>query len=240
MASRLARIIRRRAASASVILAFVPCSVANAQTDEATSAQAAEDVHAAEAAANDPSAAAPSAEAESPAPSEPRASGAPNTASSGFPKTLTPQQRLPENLQGWMRERTRGHSGLAERPALPAEPFRPVPAADATEPAYDGYKRRLHSFNEDGVTVLSNRRAPPSLPLARVEGAAAVVVPAARPVLGEPDLEESTVTARHSLRTNQLNAHLPSDHGLGWPVFAVPVAAISLTLLWLRRRRMAG
>jgi hypothetical protein len=33
---------------------------------------------------------------------------------------------------------------------------------------------------------------------------------------------------------------MPSEHGLGWPVFAVPVAAISLTLLWLRKRRMPG
>ena len=38
---------------------------------------------------------------------------------SGFPKTLSPQQRLPENLQGWLRERNRRHPSIAERPQAP-------------------------------------------------------------------------------------------------------------------------
>ena len=250
MASRLAGIIRRGAAAASVVLALLPCRVASAQTDEAAGAPPTEtDPHAAEPAGNDPSAAAPSAapgtEPPAAAPGEPP-SGAPasppDPAPAGFPKALTPQQRLPENLQGWMRERMRGHSAIAEKPPVPAPaPFQAAPAADTAEPAFEGYKRRLHSFDERGVTVLSNRRALPPAPVAPVQSTAAVVVPTPEPVVVEPYAEESSVTETRSLRTNQLKArHLPSEQGLSWPVFAVPVAAISLTLLWLRKRRTSG
>jgi hypothetical protein len=144
-----------------------------------------------------------------------------------------------ENLQGWLRERNRKPPALAERPALVPPPALPAPESEIPERAVDGYKRRLQSFDEGGVTVLSNRHAAPP-PLARVQAAAAVAVPAPRPERGDQDREESSLTETRSLRAKQPKARrLPSEHGLGWPVFAVPVAAISLALLWLRKRRLS-
>jgi hypothetical protein len=211
--------MRRRAAAARVVLALATSGVASAQTDAGASALPA-DPHAPD-----------------PAPTEPSAAPA------DFPKALTPQQRAPENLQGWLRERNRRHPALAERPALVAPatpaPDLPAPEASAPERAIDGYKRRLQSFDEGGVTVLSNRHAPPPPPLARVRSAAAAPVRAPVTVVSEQEPEVSSRTEIRSLRTNQLQARrMPSEQGLGWPVFAVPVAAIGLTLLWLRKRRM--
>ena len=87
------------------------------------------------------------------APADPAASN------SGFPKTLSPQQRLPENLQGWLRERNRRHPAIAERPPAPSQLAPRLAASPMEEQAVEGYKRRLRSFDEGGVTVLSNRHA---------------------------------------------------------------------------------
>jgi len=252
MASGLAGMIRRSAAAACVVVVLLPLGLARAQTDAGANPPPAEpdpqtvdvvarDPAAHDPAARDPNASAPSAEPPPTAEGAP-ATGGPGAATGGFPKALTPQQSSPENLQGWLRERNRRHPGLAERAPFVAPPgLAPaVPGRDAnaTERAVEGYRRRLQSFDEGGVTVLSNRHALQAPPLARVQGTQAAPVPPPQPVVVEPDREESSVTETRSLRTNQLKARgLPSEHGLGWAVFAVPVAAISLTLLWLRKRR---
>ena len=250
MACRSLRSRRQRAATASVVVALLACGIASAQTDTAASAPSAEpDPHEAAPGEPAPNEAAPNEAAPSdPAPSDPAAKlAAPSEAAAGgaapadFPKALTPQQRAPENLQGWLRERNRRRPALAERPPpVPPAPLAlPAPERDVPESAAAGYKRRLLSFDEGGVTVLSNRHAPP--PLARVQAAAAIAVPAPTPTPSEQDGEDSSLTETRSLRAKQPKARrMPSEHGLGWPLFAVPVAAISLTLLWLRKRRISG
>ena len=185
----------------------------------------------------------PNAEAATP----PAAEAAPNNG--GFTKTLSPQQRLPENLQGWLRERNRRHPTVAERPPTPPLNLaRPVnlapPETPSEEQAVAGYKRRLRSFDEHGVTVLSNRHAqlaseaaPEPAPVAATAAiTVAATVPAPR-VEEDAEPESPRVTETHSLRAKQkAKASLP-EPGLGWPAYAVPIAAIGLALIWLRRRR---
>ena len=170
------------------------------------------------------------------------------TANSGFPKTLSPQQRLPENLQGWMRERNRRHPALVERPHPPPPNLAPQMAEAPSEesPTVEGYKRRLLSFDEHGVTVLSNRHAAvpaPEPPREPIAATAAIAVAATVPAPHEEEDSESeppSYTETHSLRAQQkVKAPLP-DPGLGWPAFAVPIAAIGLGLIWLRRRRQTN
>ena len=112
------------------------------------------------------------------------------------------------------------------------------------EQAVEGYKRRLRSFDEHGVTVLSNRHAaepPPERAPAPVAATAAIAVAATVPaprLEDEPEAEEAPRrTETHSLRAQQTAKAALPDQGLGWPAFAVPVAAIGLALIWLRRRR---
>src|SRR5262245_30819192 len=66
-------------------------------------------------------------------------------------KTLSAQQRLPENLQGWMRERNRLHSAFVERSAAapePSAPSSPVEEENVRRKASaEEYKRRLQSFD---------------------------------------------------------------------------------------------
>jgi hypothetical protein len=179
----------------------------------------------------------PNAEAAAQAPSA--AEPAPNN--SGFPKTLSPQQRLPENLQGWMRERNRRQPAIVQRPlAVPDNLAPQLPESSAEQQqAADRAKRRLRSFDEHGVTVLSNRHAPAPAP-EPVAATAAVAVAAAVPaprVEDDPDPEVPPMTETRSLRAKQKAQAPLSDGGLGWPAFAVPIAAIGLGLLWLRRRR---
>jgi hypothetical protein len=189
---------------------------------------------------------APDGEAHTSAATDPNAEGAAQAApNNGFPKALSPQQRLPENLQGWLRERNRRHPAIAERPLTPPPNLAPQAAAAASEQqAVEGYKRRLRSFDEHGVTVLSNRRAaepapePAPKPVAATAAiAVAASVPAPR-AEDEPEPEEAPrTTETHSLRAKQTaKAPLP-DQGLRWPTFAVPIAAIGLALIWFRRRR---
>jgi len=225
MASR----VTGSAVTGSLLLAALVCSsTASAQTEDGgASAPASEpaDPQGVPAPTNDPSA--------EPAPS---AGSEPGGGASGFPKALTPQQSLPENLQGWLRERNRRHPALMARPPLAAAPSASaeVEPPAAREAAVEGYKRRLRSFDEGGVTVLSNRHAQPAPPLARVQAAAAVAVPRA----AEPEPDPTSFSETRSLRVNPPKSRrVVSDQGLGWPVFALPVAAISLALIWLRKRR---
>lgn len=186
----------------------------------------------------------PDNEAHTTAATEPNAAAEPTT-NSGFPKTLSPQQSLPENLQGWLRERNRRHPALAERPRTPAPNLAPQVAAEPSEESQtvEGYKRRLRSFDEHGVTVLSNRHAtvpapePPRQPVPAIAVAAAVPAPRAEE---DSEPEPPSYTETRSLRAKQkAKAPLP-DQDLGWPAFAVPIAAIGLGLIWLRRRRQAN
>jgi MYXO-CTERM domain-containing protein len=170
----------------------------------------------------------------------PPAANEPGVAPGGFPKTLTPEQASPDNLQGWLRERNRRRPALVARPPLPPAPSLRAVAepAPAQESALEGYRRRLRSFDEHGVTVLSNRHAEPAL--ARVSAAAALAVPAPVSAAVEPEPDRQSVTETRSLRANQPRPRrVVSEPGLDWPVFAVPVAAIGLALIWLRRRRAA-
>ena len=173
------------------------------------------------------------------APADPAASN------SGFPKTLSPQQRLPENLQGWLRERNRRHPAIAERPPAPSQLAPRLAASPMEEQAVEGYKRRLRSFDEGGVTVLSNRHAVLESPEPAAErvaepvaAAAAIAVAATVPAPRvEDEPEPASLTETRSLHgQRKAKAPLP-DQGVGWPAFAVSVAAVGLGWIWLRRRR---
>jgi len=249
MGSRITRIARRYCSTRltssnkplllALVLGLALSGVARPVGAQSSDAGAAPDSEAAHTtAATDPNAEA--------AATPPAAEAAPNN--SGFPKALSPQQRLPENLQGWLRERNRRHPAVAERP--PTAPLNVAPpAAPSEEQAVAGYKRRLRSFDEHGVTVLSNRHAVPAIPEPTPEAtpeavaataaiAVAAAVPAPR-VEEDPEPESSRVTETRSLRAKQkAKASLP-EPGLGWPAYAVPIAAIGLALIWLRRRRQA-
>jgi MYXO-CTERM domain-containing protein len=192
------------------------------------------------------SSAAPNSAGSNSAASEPANPAPPGGLPEGL-KTLSPQQRLPENLQGWMRERNRLHSAFAERSA-PAPERNAAPDSEVHEEnaqrkaSVEEYKRRLRSFDEDGVTVLSNRR--PAPPIVRL--AARAVEQAAPPAAAPPEPSEAApeterVTETRSLRTNQLQAKHPvSEPELGWSVWAAALAALGLGVVWLRRRRAAG
>ena len=163
-------------------------------------------------------------------------------------KALTPSQRLPENLQGWMRERQRRNPALMERhAAAPAEPTFARPQR-SDDPAVEVLKRRLQSFDEGGVTVLSNRHArtePVAPALTRVASAAAVSPPAdgTGPVAAaapeepfEPATDRATSVETRSLRA-QPSRSATEDATPQWPIWLAVCAALGLTVLWLRRRR---
>jgi MYXO-CTERM domain-containing protein len=193
-----------------------------------------------------PSAAAPSSAGSNSAAGEPANPAPPGGLPEGL-KTLSPQQRLPENLQGWMRERNRLHSAFAER-GTPAPEPNTAPDSEVNEEnaqrkaSVEEYKRRLRSFDEDGVTVLSNRRpAPPIVRLAARAVEQAAPPAAVPPEPSEAAAETERVTETRSLRTNQLQAKHPvSEPELGWSVWAAALAALGLGVVWLRRRRAAG
>jgi hypothetical protein len=163
-------------------------------------------------------------------------------------KSLSPSQRLPENLQGWMRERQRRNPALIERSARSAQ-LQPALAQQQSsdDPEVDVLKRRLRSFDEGGVTVLSNRRdrtGPVAPALTRVAATAAVSRPAALSrAVAEPAPEEPFEPAIEtaSVETRSLRA-LPSrsaaqDSTPRWPAWLAVCAALGLGVVWLRKRR---
>jgi hypothetical protein len=242
MGSRITRIARRcsvgRTSQANRAAVFaVLLGLALSEVVRSARAQSSDAGTRAEGEAHTTAATEPSAEAQAPAAP---AAAEPAASIGGYPKTLTPQQRLPENLQGWMRERNRLHP-IAERPIAPPASLAPQLAENPARArqVIEGYQRRLRSFDENGVTVLSNRRVPVApepepQPVATAAIAVAATVPA--PQL-EEDPEPVRITETHSLRTRQKAKAPAPDQGLGWPRFAVPIAAIGLGLIWLRRRR---
>jgi hypothetical protein len=189
-------------------------------------------------AATDPSAEAPAQAPAAPTAAEPAANN------SGFPKMLSPQQRLPENLQSWMRERNRRRPAVVERPLSAPASLAPQLAEDPARQreVIEGYKRRLRSFDEGGVTVLSNRHAapapePPVQPVAATAAIAVAATVPAPPLEEDPEPEPIHITETHSLRAKQKPKAPVPDQGVGWPAFAVSIAAIGLGLIWLQRRR---
>ena len=239
----------RRAACSRLAMVALICSAAaaQAQTGEAAANAGAgqpDDTQTAPAPSGDAPSDSPSSD---PPSSDPSAPPAPPAASEpagvgGGPKTLslTPEQASPDNLQGWLRERNRRHPALLTRPPPPPAPS-PSTATEPTPPpdsAIEGYKRRLRSFDEHGVTVLSNRHAEPVL--ATAPAAAALAVPAPVAAATEPEPEPPSFTETRSLRANPPKPRrVVSEPGLDWRLFALPVAAISLALIWLRKRRAA-
>lgn len=163
-------------------------------------------------------------------------------------KSLSPSQRLPENLQGWMRERQRRNPALIERSASQAQLQPPLAQQQSSDdPAVDVLKRRLRSFDEGGVTVLSNRHDRTAL--TRVATTAAVSPAASPPTVAlsrtvaesapEEPFEPATETA--SVETRSLRA-LPSrsaaqDATPRWPAWLALCAALGLAVVWLRKRR---
>lgn len=168
-------------------------------------------------------------------------------------KALAPSQRLPENLQGWMRERQRRNPALVERRPLSDTPPSARPQLTHEETNVEGLKRRLRSFNEGGVTVLSNRRdavGPVAPEVTRVAAAAAVPRPApapepsAQPVEDdaepeEDDEDDAPVVETRSLRPQPASkpASAPAESSVQWPAWLAVCAGLGLVVVWLRKRR---
>jgi hypothetical protein len=165
-------------------------------------------------------------------------------------KTLSPSQRLPENLQGWMRERQRRNPALVERrPVSGSEPST-LPRLTQEETNVEGLKRRLRSFSEGGVTVLSNRHeavGPVAPQVTRAAAEAAVARPAPVPAPGAqpadaPEPEESADDApsveTRSLRAQPATPSAPAeDASPQWPAWLAVCAGLGLVVVWLRKRR---
>lgn len=165
-------------------------------------------------------------------------------------KTLSPSQRLPENLQGWMRERQRRNPALVERRPVSGSEPPSVPRLTHEETNVEGLKRRLRSFSEGGVTVLSNRHeavGPVAPQVTRVAAEAAVARPAPVAAPGvqpadAPEPDESTDEAP-VVETRSLRAQPPTpaasaeDTALRWPAWLAVCAGLGLVVVWLRKRR---
>jgi len=175
---------------------------------------------------------------------EPEASD-PGKGAGFVPKTLRDGQRLPDNLQSWLHERggsrpTRIARHAASASALAAHE-QPHPGSD--ESARAVRSRRMRSFDEAGITVLSNRLSQSPASLARVTPAR-IAEPAPRPRRPEPtevepelEPEPSEVTETRSLRAKRAPArHSTFDDGFGWASLAAGGSALGLAALWFRRR----
>ena len=192
-----------------------------------------------------PAAPAPPAVAEANA-AEPEASD-PDKGARFVPKTLRDGQRFPDNLQGWLHERgasrpTRIARNAASASALAAHE---LPPAGVDESARAVRSRRMRSFDEAGITVLSNRLSQNPAALARV-ASARVAEPAPRPRRPEPaeiapeaeqEQEPRQVTQTRSLRAARSPVQRGTfDDGFGWASLAAGGSALGLAALWFRRR----
>jgi hypothetical protein len=179
-------------------------------------------------------------------PPQPPAAAAGNTAepeaAATAPKTPRETQRLPENVQSWLHDRG------AHRPARIARSASSTTTAvvppGAVEDSRAVRSRRMRSFDEAGITVLSNRVSEAPAPLARVEpsrvAAPAPPPPRPEPAEIEPELEPepSHVTETRSLRAGMGRAapRRTLDDGFGWATLAAGGSALGLAALWFRRR----
>jgi hypothetical protein len=176
----------------------------------------------------------------------------PGTTSPSAPKTLREGQRLPENLQSWLHDRVASRpprivrsTGSTTTAAVASPEREPDPVEDSRAVR----SRRMRSFDEAGITVLSNRASQDSPSLARVEptrvAAPAPLLPPPEPTEIEPDPEEepSRVTETRSLRAGVARASVPRrsfDDGFGWATLAAGGSALGLAALWFRRRGRAS
>ncbi len=158
-----------------------------------------------------------------------------------------------------MRERQRRNPALVERRPVSGTGV-PMPQLSNDDPEVDGLKRRLRAFNEDGVTVLSNRRrevaAPVSPEVIRVAAASAVTRPEPEP-LADPEQEQDAeqdpesdeplaVVEEPQVETRSLRPRSSSsapasrrveDTTPQWPAWLAVCAALGLVVVWLRKRR---
>jgi len=176
----------------------------------------------------------------------------PGTTSRSAPKTLREGQRLPENMQTWLHDRVASRPPRLVRSAGSANPAAvasPEREPDPVEDARAVRSRRMRSFDEAGITVLSNRASKDPPRLARVEpqrvAEPAPFLPRPEPTEIEPDPEEepSRVTETRSLRAGIARTSVPRssfDDGFGWATLAAGGSALGLAALWFRRRRRAS
>jgi hypothetical protein len=162
-------------------------------------------------------------------------------------KTLSPEQRLPENLRGWLRERRPRVSAGAEAKAPPIEIPAPSPAEAPEEPRAGEPRRPLRSFERGGITVLSNRELArentPPAPAPRPSPQPVAHPPS--PALEAQDSDDTPVdppeiTETHSLRAFDAAAaarHASESSSPLWAALAALTGGIGLAALWLRRRK---
>lgn len=170
----------------------------------------------------------------------------PGTRSPFFPKTLLRQQRLPENLQGWMRDRrpARDSTAGASAEKLVPNPAPHPPPAPPPEPEPsrgDEPHRPLRSFEQNGITVLSNRGTE-NTPPAPAPALAAVRIAPAPPTRsrtpGETEVDPPEITETRSLRAlDAARVSRPTEReSYTWPLIAVATGGLGLAALWLLRR----
>jgi hypothetical protein len=150
---------------------------------------------------------------------------------------------LPENLQGWMRERRARDSGAGvsvEKPAPSTVP-RPAPLAEPEPARSDEPHRPLRSFEQNGMTILSNRVVERPSPVPAPALAAVRVAPPppvrSRPP-GETEVDPPEITETRSLRAlDAARVTRPTEReSYTWPLIAVFTGGLGLAALWLRRR----
>jgi hypothetical protein len=150
---------------------------------------------------------------------------------------------LPENLQGWMRER-RAHDaagGVSVEKPVPSAVPRPAPLAEPEPARSDEPHRPLRSFEQNGMTVLSNRGTERPSPAPGPVLAAVRVAPTppgrSRPP-GETEVDPPEITETRSLRAlDAARVSRPTEReSYTWPLIAVATGGLGLAALWLRRR----
>jgi hypothetical protein len=159
---------------------------------------------------------------------------------------------LSENLQNWLHDRGTGRPPRIARNAAAAAPAQPEREPGAFDESAGAIRsRRMRSFDEAGITVISNRLSQSPDALTRV-APARVAGPAPRPPRPEPtevepelereaerelDREPRRVTQTRSLRAARFAGpkHAFED-GFGWATLAAGGSALGLAALWFRRR----
>jgi hypothetical protein len=161
-------------------------------------------------------------------------------------KTLSPEQCLPENLRGWLRERHPRVFARGEAKAPLIDVPAPSPAAPPEEPRAGEPRRPLRSFEHGGVTVLSNRELArentPPAPAPHPSPQPVAQPPS--PALEAQDSDDTPadppeITETHSLRAFDAATarHASETSSPLWAALAALTGGIGLAALWLRRRK---